>query len=345
MKTKVHKIAKGDDVLTDLFNQMTGIKDADPTIIKDKYEGIYAHIDKFIKGWEIFLQSAFVQLLTTDVATAAIEDIRVFVKTGRELLKTQPRVLVEKIKTEFTGSLIDDLYEISNKYDPKELNSVYRELKNSTTFDHIIVTLKNIKILLDEDKKRTGNILSCLDVGFDLRNTFITRATSATNVLSFSNLDFKFIYEYYKKDIDKINDLILTTLHISYLSALEIYKTFIKPDIDVDKFISAFGTKINDIKKVIPDCDTAFKCIKKSLKLFKENFNNYYKEFMTTDNPNIIFELFISDVQKKNSNNKIALMQFKKIVAYIRNNMPEHLRNNNAVKHLYTISDKIFNKI
>ncbi len=339
-KTKAHKV-KGDNGIKKIFNQMTGVEDADPAIIGEKYEAMCEAMDKFVNAWEIFLSSPLCESLSVE-AGAAIEDIRKFVRESRETLEVKLKIHNEKIQTDFNRPLIEELHDMANKYDSANLNKTYRELKNSNLSKYIIVTFSHIKTLLKEDAVRRRAILTCLDDPNNLSNTFITQAASSTKILNFSNLDFKFIYNLYNVDVKKFDNFILTLLRVSYLRGNDLYKILNRPDIDVDKFVEAFGKKLEDIKKIIPDCNKAFDCLRKSLKLLKKKFGDYHQEFVKTDNPNIIFELFVEDIKKQNENNPLLLVQFKKIVGYIKSNMPKNMQDNPAVRNLYNMSDKIF---
>jgi len=342
-KLKIVK-RKGNDDIMELFNQMTGVKDADPTIIEGKYENMHDLMTKIIGVWEIFSMSEFGKFLEKDM-NKAYNDIVVFVANGRQLLnecklKEDPN----KMKTDFSNNIFDDLYEMGTKYNAQELNETYRKLKNSELMNHIVVTLKNIKTLLDEEKKRSGSVFSCLDIPESLNNAFIKKATSNSAFLSFSVLDFKFLYTIFEKEEEKFNKLVLFSLYITYLNCSKVYKLFTTPDIDIKKFVQAFKEKLKDMKKTIGGCDGAFKCLSQSLKLLENNFGDYYHDFMVTGNPGIIFEKYIDDVKKKNENNAPVLMQFKKLIAHIRDKIPKEMLQNPSVQKLWSMSEKIFNK-
>ena len=344
MNVKVRKV-KGDNGIKDLFNQMTGVTDADPAIISAKYEGMRDTINKFISAWQIFIQAPFVKEELSLEAGAAVEDIKKFVVEGQALLNRNLKIFNEKIQMSFTRPLQDELHDMANKYDSKELNAAYRELKSSTTLKCIMVTFSNLKTLLEEERVRQGAWLNCLDDPNNMSNAFIIKAVNSTKILNFSNMDFKFIYTFFAGKIESFNSLILTVLRISYVSANNLYKIINTPDIDVDKFVDAFSVKLEEIKKVIPDCNKAFDCLKKSLKLLKNKFGDYHQEFVKTDNPNIIFELFVEDIKKRNENNPTLMVQFKKIVGYIKQHMPKDIQNNPAVQKLYSVGESIFGNV
>lgn len=339
MKSKTFKKTKkvGDNTLVSIFNQMTGTEDADPIIIESKFDNIRKYLSDLLNAWRMFYNSPLTDGPKKDFKKG-FKEIYDFLNEGLETMKTNLKEETSRMKTNFQGSLFEELYEMGTKYNAKELNVEYKKLRKSNTLKHCLITLNNLKSLLDEDKRISGDIFSCLDLENNMSNRFIVKTNLDTKILSFSCLDFKMLYDAY----DNLDMLILTALRITYLTANEIYKIFISPDIDIDKLISAFRDKLKSMKNVIPGCDKAFKCLEKSLKLLKNNFSNYYKKFMVTNNPGIIFETFLADVAEKNKGDPTIMVQFKKITAFIKKNMPVEVRNNPQVGKLWDISDKLF---
>jgi hypothetical protein len=98
----------------------------------------------------------------------------------------------------------------------------------------------------------------------------------------------------------------------------DIYQIITSPDIDISEFSDIIVDSIKQARKMIPRANKAFKKIEESVELLKDNFQNYYKDFITTKNPTIIIENFILDVSKDNSGEvDIELArQFKKIVMF-----------------------------
>jgi hypothetical protein len=341
IKVKTIKKKAGDSSdLMDMFNQMTGVKDADPTIIEGKYEGMIESFGKLVGAWEIFEKSDFGVILTKDMPKAMV-GISDFVKEGRSFLAEMfIKPDENKMKTEFSGNILDDIYEIGTKYKSSEINDVYSRMKKHNMMNYVIITLRNLKSLLDADLHRTGNLLGALDNPNELSNDFIRKANIDTVILSFSVLDFKFLYTLYDEKI--FDKLVLFALRVTYLTCSRIYKLFTSPDIDIAKFVEAFKEKLGEMKKVINGCDGAFKALKGSLKLLETNFSSYYHDFMVTGNPGVIFENFIEDVKNKNKNNFPVLVQFKKLVAYIKDKIPKEMLQNPSVQKLWAMSDKLF---
>jgi hypothetical protein len=325
---------------------MLGLEDADPVLIEPKYENLLKCMNNIVQAWSIFFKSSVCQNIIIP-HTQCGGELEKFVIESLKFLESQQLAPEEnKIQTKFTNSLETDLYELGSKYNKVALNKAYRELKNSDLMKHFTITLNNIKILLEDDRSRTGAIFSCLDVPQSLSASFIKKTALNTKILNWCSLDFGFLYSNlveYEKDF---NDLVLMALRITYVNTCECYKILMQPDIDIEKFVEAFSKKLDEVKGIISGCDSAFKTLKKSLGLLKRNFSDYYKKFMTTSqNPGIIFESFLTDVANKNKNNPAILMQFKKIIGHIKNNLPNDLKENLTVSKLWGISEELFNNM
>ena len=103
-----------------------------------------------------------------------------------------------------------------------------------------------------------------------------------------------------------------------YNTTYDVYQIITSPDIDISKFSDIIVQSIQQAKKMIPRANKAFKKIEESVELLKNNFQNYYKDFITTKNPTIIVENFILDVSKENTGelDLDLARQFKKIVMF-----------------------------
>lgn len=340
MIKKIKKKFDNKDLIK-FFNQMTGVEDSDPTIIESKYDSLMYQMQLFLKAWDIFCASPFSQIVLAKDFNLAFEGIQKFVDEGKIYLKSLE--LVEnpnKFKTTFTDSLADDVKEIVTKYDPALLNKNYREMKTGAFTTHVIKTLSIIKTLHEADKKKHNKFIGCLDNPETLSNTFFTKTELDTKLLSFSSLDFKFLYTALNKRVSEFDELVLRILRVTYMSATECYKIITTPDINVEKFVEAFSKKLKEAEKHIPNCGEAFKLLQKSLNLLKKNFDTYYMKYMQTNNPSVIFESFLEDVTSK-TKKKNVLGQFNKIVEFVKQNIPEGHKNTFAVNQLFKYTDEL----
>ena len=335
-----------DDEVVKLFNMMLGVEDADPVLIEPKYESLHHAMSSFVKTWNIFFRSAIYRDIILPEFGGAAEFAN-FLEASEKFLATaliQPEE--NKIQLKFEGTIEENLYELGSKYNKAALNKAYRGLKESELLKMINITLSNLKTLLEDDRKKTGAIFSALDLPQALSNSFIKKTDLCTKILGWSSLSFREIYDTLHEREKEFDTLILVSLRLTYVNAAECYKIIMQPDIDIEKFFEAFGSKLDDVKVAIPGCDAAFKTLKKSLGLLKRNFGEYYKKFVTTSqNPGVIFESFLGDVANNNKNNPTVLVQFKKIIGYIKNNLPPHLKENPTVSKLWGVSEELFKNL
>ena len=103
-----------------------------------------------------------------------------------------------------------------------------------------------------------------------------------------------------------------------YKTSYEIYEIITSPDIDISKFSDIIIQSIQQAKKMIPRANRAFRKIEESVALLKNNFQNYYKDFVSTKNPTIILENFILDCSKEYGDDVDLELarQFKRIVMF-----------------------------
>jgi hypothetical protein len=132
----------------------------------------------------------------------------------------------------------------------------------------------------------------------------------------------------------------MIVLHKLYSFTYNLYKVITSPDIDVDEFVNVIVGSIDQIKHQpqLSRCDLAFSKIKESVKMLKDNFSDYYKDFLESKNSTIIMENFIIDVSNKNAKSDPKLMQqFRKIISHYRSLAKDNIQN----PQLRTLFDKV----
>ncbi len=87
-------------------------------------------------------------------------------------------------------------------------------------------------------------------------------------------------------------------------------------------------------------CGKAFSQIKKSVKLLKDNFNGYYREFVGSKNSTIMMEHFILDVSKSTNSDPVLMSQFKKIIMFYRKIARDGQANNPKAKMFFDKVDE-----
>jgi hypothetical protein len=187
------------------------------------------------------------------------------------------------------------------------------------------MTTRNLKNALMMEKQRSKQSKHNLEEKDHLNSSFITKSDGDFLILfNFTTLDFKQMY-YSNHMTPEINKYILFVLHLIYKKCLEMVKEITSPDIDVDKFSELLVKNIDEIRTHIPRCDKAFDKIKSSVGMLKDNFGEYYKDFISSQNPGIIVENFVSDVAKGSKTDPETTRQFRSIIAFYQKHMQSRI--------------------
>jgi hypothetical protein len=282
-KVKVIKQNIDQQGLSEMFNQLLGDeKSLDINIIKDKYTRLKTDIERIYKLLESFKNTIYNKVLND--------------QHNIDIYRKNIDGFITDCKEIFPENLTDG-----------EIVRFYKNIKEHKIVKDCIHICKNLiiykKYIEDND---------------NLSDIFIKSSkTHDLVIFPFCNFDIKFIYTIVKVD-DSIKKYLLIFMNMLYNTSYDIYQIITSPDIDISKFSDIIVESIKQARKMIPRANKAFKKIEESVELLKDNFQNYYKDFITTKNPTIIIENFILDVSKENSS-EIDLdlaRQFKKIVMF-----------------------------
>ena len=152
----------------------------------------------------------------------------------------------------------------------------------------------------------------------NLDDKFMTK----TSMLTFEpvvDLDINFKLIYISDLLDKNEKkLILLSLHKIYTISVDMYDEFSKVDIDTDQFVRAVYMTVDKLKKQIPRCEEAFQKILDSTDLLRNNYGDYYKDYVGSQNSMIIAENFIQDVAGTVDRSPKLALQFRKIIQHLR---------------------------
>lgn len=316
-RVKVKKInSKGSDadasILNDMFEQMTGSKNAEPEILIPKITELHILLKKFIKVYKLLLNfNEFIDKFQE--FDKEFTDIKLFI-TNIEHVIDEHQILMK-----------DGLQSL-----PAEtINNIYKTLKDTQELQSIIVTSCN----LSKHKRY-------LEDKTNLNDDFIKREPGLSlTPLKFTKLDLKLLWV-----SDKLTNMakkyILNILNHTYTIGHEMYEIITSPDIDIKKFSKILIDNIEKMKKTIPRCDKAFNIIKNSVELLENNFKGYYKNSVEAENPSIIVESFIIDVSMSQKANASITGQFRRIIMF----MKKQAANNSdpRVKKLFKILNTQF---
>lgn len=337
-----------DPELIDMFNKMVGCGEPDPNIVIPKYEKIVDNSSGILQILSAFLKSPFAQIFYVEF-TKGFDDIKEFVKVSELALN---EVKLEKNDKILSG---DELNQINSnpeklqeyltnmdlQYKINKLGETYTNLKNSNFIKEFIMTTRNIKNALMLEKERTNSQVHDLENKETLSANFINKADGDfLNLFSFSSLDFKQLY-YHELMTPELSIYVLKVLHLIYIRSLNIVKDVTSPDIDVDKFSELLVNNIENIKTQIPRCDKAFDKIKQSVELLKSNFGEYYKDFISSQNPGIIVEHFVVDVAKGSEADLATTHQFRKIIEFYKGHMQSNIKDPKIKKIFKMVSENL----
>jgi len=293
--------------LSTVFNQLLGDeKSLDPVVIMEKYIKLISNIKTIKSILNKFVENILVPKFSNNRNVLLhIEDIKLFINKCDDLLVFEA--------------------DISN------VINIYKTIKDDELISIILLTCKKLLVHV----KSIENI-------DNLSEIFIHNEPGITlELFSFSKLNFKTIFNSPLVAEDN-KKYILIVLSMIFSKSYDIYNLVTSPDIDIDKFSKIIIDSIQEAKKVIPRCDKAFRKIAQSVDLLKNNFNNYYKDFIETQSPTIIIENFILDSSKDLDSDPETTRQFKKIVMYYQKRFNESGKNKDPkLKQMFeTIHEK-----
>jgi hypothetical protein len=270
-----------------------------------------------------------------------------------------------KLLTKFKENILDRLHTKIQRdiYFNGEINKLTDFIKKSENYldeeitdENRVYFYQNLKeCFIVEEYLYICKILTknenCIKDRLHLSDSFIKRAVGEEFfIFKFSDINFKHLFTHILEenilDVQELKNAkhyILLTLNMLYISTQDIYKIISSPDIDINKFTDIIFTAIKAARKQIPRCDKAFNMISNSMDMLKSNMNVYYKDFIATNNPTIIFENFIQDVSSETNIDTKTLMQFKKIISFFRKRADSMPKNNKSaeVNSMFGILDKL----
>ncbi len=341
---KVKKvIVKGeDDELAKMFSQMIG-ETADTSIVFPKYESLRQQCGDIIRVFRILLASDLIQINPS-------------MKITKDSLSAYCDNMAKQHKHMFEELVVDDIqrviahYTLNKNFDclliPGETTTLppdvevkfakyYADIKNSEMIQSITSMCNELSVYKDNYKDKTI-----------LNHTFILNMSG----VDWNPLPFKFNIK------DLICDMhvrhatiqfIMTMLNKLFHMSFDIYKLISSPDIDVEAFSKLLLDGIDALKKrpELSRCNDAFKKIKESVGLLKDNFGMYYRDFLKTGDNFTILENFIIDVSNNYNAGPSVASQFNTIIRYYHKMMRERDTQDPHMAQLMSKLDTISNQL
>jgi hypothetical protein len=338
-RVKVKKIIAGDNDTTDqetlaeLFEQMTGGKDAESEIILPKYINVMNMLKKIYRlynllcGLDVFANT-FSEYTWVDEIKLFLNDIieecelEQDANYTEEFIYSKYNELVEQKDTDSATP--------SNNSFKEYINIIYKKLKSSSVIKKIMITSANLVPFRTHLMK---------DIPSD---TFIKREPGNTfTPLAFTTLDLRLIWNY---DVEpKCHKFILNILQHTFKLSYEIYDIIYSPDIDINQFSDLLISTITKLRKQIPRCDRAFDVIEQSVNMLRKNFKDYFRVSVETENPSSILESFIVDVASTQKANPSVVAEFRRITMFMKKNASNN--SDPRVKKLFSMLNMQFSKI
>jgi len=131
--------------------------------------------------------------------------------------------------------------------------------------------------------------------------------------------------------------MLIEILAALYTNSMAIYKIITSPDIDISKFSGVIVDSLCEIEKhpKLSRCKRAFTKIKNSVSLLEGNFDDYYKNFVQSQNPSVIMESFIVDIAERENADPETTRQFRMIITHIRNMAKERKINDPQMEQMF----------
>jgi len=322
--------------LNDIFNQLLGeTKILNLEIIYPKYQVLYETYDKSYKLLDMLRNHIIIKHIAKEDEIVAndLNDYNEFMKIFEEFLsKNSNKHTMEEFKKK-NISIEDisknDIYELTMV---EELSDKYKNLKKSEITNVHIEYLTNIlnykKQLEDNDTLQWINSIS----------------GPVFELLPFCELNFKQIINYNleKEDSDLFNKFLTLIIKKEVSFCKKLYEIIITPDIDVKQLAQLILDNIDNFKKEIPRCDKAFNKIEEALRTLEDNFNNYYKDYIVTNDPSIMIQNFLSDIYKNGKEDPTLVAQLRRIIKFFTDKIKTHQNSNSKINNIVDKLNSLF---
>jgi len=303
--------------LMEMFQQLTGDPaKLDSSIVKDKYERLKNDIQRCNK-------------LVLKFKEAILD--RLHTKAG-----------VDPFFDHEVRNLVD-FVQRSNDYIDVEITDVnlipiYQALKDSFIVEEYLKVCKSLRVGEDCVKDRCS-----------LSDKFIKRSVGEDfYIFDFAKINFKHLFTHIleenfpePEEHAGCKQYILVMCNMLYITTQDIYSIVTSPDVDIDKLSELIIKAITAAKKQIPRCDRAFRLIENSVDMLKNGMSSYYKDFVASGNPAVIFENFINDISGDLHIDTQTLGQFKRIIFHFRKRANSMPKKNAKLDGVFGTLDKI----
>lgn len=315
-KVKKIKVSLGDNEdLAEMFNQMLGTGTVNLAIAYPRYERIKDLCMRHIELFEIMNNTSLMK--QPDFVTQH-EQVAAFCANARDKVRAMFHIDLSEHRNRLDYSALDE-----------PTKAAFTEAYNAMKRDDLIRTFV---IMCDRIVPYRKNF----EDPTKFNHKFITCMPGAEwSPFPFTSLNLKQVFSMMSVGKNTIM-FFMTVLNKAYEFSRRLYDELQSPDIDVDQFVSIIMNSIDKIQNIpeLHRCRDAFKKIRESVNMLKNNFNGYYRDFISSSDSTIIMQHFIIDVSKNTKANAKVAGQFRTIIAYYRK-IAQEQTNNPKLKALF----------
>ena len=294
-KIKMIKKTMGDSDgknINSLFEEMMGVKDCDTNLIIPKFVSVRNTCKKIYK--------ILIQFTSFNEFKENFPDFKDDIN--------EIELYANNMKADIALGDSDEKEEKYEKLDKKEMNNLYRKIKENKYVKQLVVLCSRLK-----------QFKSYIGEASDLKDGFIAQEPGLSfKVFGFSNFDLKkfWIHDNIKPITKKY---ILSILHHLFKETYNLYQILTSPNVDIQQFSSMLIESLSQIKKhpELSRCNNAFKKIENGIDMLKGNFNDYYRQSVASENPNMILESFIIDLSNQNGSDAKVVREFRTIIQFM----------------------------
>jgi hypothetical protein len=322
--------------LNDIFNQLLGeTKVLNVDIIFPKYNSLYELYEKSFKLLDMLRNHVVIKHMAMEDETIRddLESYNDFMSSFNDFLKNNKNeyTLEEFKKKNLTLEDVNnnDIYCVEKV---EELSQKYKNLKKSEITNVHMEYLTNVlnykKQLEESDDLEWINGIS----------------GHVFDILPFSDLNFKQIINFNLEEEEQkiFNKFLGLILKKEMDFCKKLYEIIITPDIDVRQLAQLILDNLDNFKKEIPRCDKAFYKIEDALKTLEQNFNNYYKDYVVTNDPTIMIQGFLSDIYQNGKEDPTLVVQLRKIIKYFTDKIKSHQNSNSKINGMVDKLNSLF---
>lgn len=310
-----------------MFGKLTGTVDPDIEVILPKYQRLHQNAANLATIIQKFVSSTMGKIFRKKYPNGFIDAENYVTAATKELteleLEANDHMMVGQALEEANRNPAKMHELLSSTELPYKVNGIqerYKKLKDCKTLQEIVQIARTMQETVMAEKKRAKSEIHNLQFKDKLSSAFIMNSDDVSLKLwPGMRLDFKLMILDDSMTAE-FKKFMIYILYLVYHAAIEVVKDLNTPDVDPEKFSQILVDSIDKMRAVpeLSNCKMAFDKIAKSVSLMKQNFGDYYKNFVVSRNPTSMIEAFIGDVSQNTKADLKTSQQFAKIINFYR---------------------------